>query len=210
MIAPSMTKGSARAFARDAAGVAAVEFAIILPVAMALMALVVYGGQLYRVQRKVSLAAATVADLAAQGGNNTWATISTPEINQILAYPELILNPFDPTETAEVVVSQLNVTVVSGVATAKVDRYWANQNAINANATPTCGQQMSIDTNVDSALTASGNSGPYFVILGTVLLPFQPYDLFGTVAPVIMHDSNMMIPRTTENGVQGPSATVCP
>jgi Flp pilus assembly protein TadG len=49
-----------RAFLADAKGLAAIELALILPIALMLMSLVVFGGQAYSVQRKVTLAATTV------------------------------------------------------------------------------------------------------------------------------------------------------
>ena len=49
-----------RALLGDARGLAAVDLALILPLALMLMSLVVFGGQAYSVQRKVTLAATTV------------------------------------------------------------------------------------------------------------------------------------------------------
>ena len=77
------------------------------------MSLVVFGGQAYGVQRKVTLAATTVANIFAQANNNNVSTITAAELNQILAYPNLILYPYDGS-TAAVVVSQLLVTVNRG------------------------------------------------------------------------------------------------
>ena len=54
-------RGGARAFFADSQGLAAIELALILPVALMLMSLVVFGGQAYGVQRKVTLSATTVA-----------------------------------------------------------------------------------------------------------------------------------------------------
>ena len=52
-----------RALLADIEGLAAIEMALILPIALMLMSLIVYGGQLYTVQRKVTLSATTVANL---------------------------------------------------------------------------------------------------------------------------------------------------
>ena len=68
----------------DAEGLAAMEMALIFPMAVMLMSLIVYGGQLYTVQRKVTLGATTVANLLAQGNNNGTATITAAELSQIL------------------------------------------------------------------------------------------------------------------------------
>ena len=147
-----------------------------------MMALVVYGGQLYSVQRKVSLAAATVANLVAQGGNTSQATISAAEMTQILAYPNLILYPNDAT-AVQVVVSELSVSLVSpGVAVGTVVGSWANA---NGTALPV-GQQLLVDASIAAAF--AGGAGGY-VILGKVQYPFQPYDLFGSVAAVTLHDT---------------------
>ena len=116
-----------RAFLADARGLAAVELALILPIALMLMSLVVFGGQAYSVQRKVTLAATTVANIFAQANNVNTSTITVAELNQILAYPNLILYPYDGSSAA-VVVSQLLVTTSNGTATGTVCGSWPNAN----------------------------------------------------------------------------------
>jgi Flp pilus assembly protein TadG len=177
------------AFLGDAQGLAAVETALILPVALMLMSLVVYGGQAYGVQRKVTLAATTVANILAQGNNNGSATITAAELNQILAYPTLVLYPYDGS-TVQVEASQLLVTVnANGTATGTVVGSWANA---NGTARP-IGQQLSVDPSIASAFSGVGNN---YVILGEVQYPFQPAGIYFSVASITLHDSIMMIPRT--------------
>jgi Flp pilus assembly protein TadG len=194
----------ARAFRADRKGLAAVELAMILPLALMLMSLVVYGGQAYGVQRRVTLAATTVANIFAQANNNNQSTITAAELNQILAYPDLVLYPYDGS-TAAVEVSQLLVTVSgSGTATGTVCGSWANA---NGTARPT-GQQLSIDPSIASAFASSGsnnnpacggvpaNSVPTnYVILGEVQYPFQPTGIYFSVSTMTLHDSIIMIPR---------------
>jgi Flp pilus assembly protein TadG len=178
-----------RAFCGDVEGVAAVEFAIILPIALLIMGLVVYGGQLFGVQRRVTLAAMTVADIFAQGNNTGSATITTAELNQILAYPGLILFPYDGSGV-QVEVSQLQVTVNgSGAATGTVVGSWANSNGTSR----PIGQQLSVDPSIAAAFTGAAAS---YVILGEVQYPFQPTGLYMSVGSITLHDSVMMIPRT--------------
>ena len=188
----------ARALLADIEGLAAIEMALILPIALMLMRLIVYGGQLYTVQRKVTLGATTVANLMAQGNNNGSATITAAELNQILAYPGLILYPYDGSGV-QVVASQLLVTVnANGTATGTVEACptgsatpcsWAN-----ANGTPhPIGWQLSVDPSIASAFSGSGNN---YVILGEVQYPFQPTGIYFAVGPIILNDSIMMIPRT--------------
>jgi hypothetical protein len=169
-----------------------------------LMSLVVFGGQAYGVQRKVTLAATTVANIFAQANNTNNSTITAAELNQILAYPNLILYPYDGS-TAAVVVSQLLVTSSSGAATGTVCGSWAN-----ANGTPrTKGQQISLDPSIASAFSdpsvnnnnlACGsilaNTVPtHYVVLGEVSYPFQPTGIWFSVGSFTLHDSIIMIPR---------------
>jgi Flp pilus assembly protein TadG len=197
---PRLFHRRARAFLTDAKGLAAVELAMILPLALMLMSLVVYGGQAYGVQRRVTLAATTVANIFAQANNNNQSTITAAELNQILAYPNLILYPYDGS-TAAVVVSQLQVSVSgNGTATGTVGTCPITGNSsapcswANANGTPLpVGTQLSIDPAIASAF-APGSTNNY-VVLGEVQYPFQPTGIYLSVASITLHDSIIMIPR---------------
>src|ERR1700733_2962440 len=112
-----------RAFLANAKGLAAVELALILPIALMLMSLVVFGGQAYSVQCRVTLSATTVANIFARANHVNTSTITEAEKSQILAYPNLILYPYDGS-TAAVVVSQLLVTTSNGIATGTVCGSW--------------------------------------------------------------------------------------
>lgn len=185
------------AFLADAKGLAAVELALILPMALMLMSLVVYGGQAYSVQRKVTLAATTVSNIFAQANNVNTSTITAAELNQILAYPNLILYPYDGS-AASVVVSQVQVMVNgNGTATGTVCGSWANANG-TARAT---GTQMSVDPSISAAFSSPGansncdTTNLNYVVLGEVSYPFQPTGIYFSVGAITLHDSIIMIPR---------------
>jgi Flp pilus assembly protein TadG len=211
---PPLFHRCARAFLADAKGLAAVELAMILPLACMLMSLVVYGGQAYGVQRRVTLAATTVANIFAQANNNNQSTITAAELTQILAYPNLILYPYDAS-AVQVVVSQLLVTTSNGNVTGTVCTCPITGNSsapcswANANGTPLpVGTQLSLDPSIASAFSASGsndnpacgnipaNSVPTnYVVLGQVSYPFQPTGIWFSVGQMTLHDSIYMIPR---------------
>jgi Flp pilus assembly protein TadG len=202
---PPFARRRAPQIATDCAGVAAVEFSLILPVALLMMALVVYGGQAFSIQRKVELSAATVANLVARGGTPSPAAITNPEMTQILGYPNLILYPNDAT-AVQVVVSELSISSVNGVATGTVVGSWPNANA----AARPCGQQVPINSNIVAAFTGgagaySNNSGN--VILCEIVYPFTPSEIYVSVGLLTLHSSSLMIPRTN-NMVSGPA--MCP
>jgi Flp pilus assembly protein TadG len=193
-----------RAFLADSAGLAAVELAIILPLALMLMSLVVFGGQAYGVQRRVTLSATTVANIFAQANDVNTSTITVAELNQILAYPNLILYPYSGSGV-QVVVSQLLVTTSNGTATGTVCGSWPNANG----TARTVGTQVSVDPSIASAFSSSGaNNNPIacgsilantaptnYIVLGEVSYPFQPTGIWFSVGSITLHDSIIMIPR---------------
>ena len=187
----SAARRASRAALNDDGGVAAAEFALILPVALLFLSLFVYGGQAFFVQRKVTLGALTVADIFAQANNNSSATITAAELNQILSYPNLILYPYDGSGV-QVELSQLLVATKNGVTTGTVVGSWANA---NGTARP-IGQQMSVDPSIAAAFNCSGNCPNSYVVLAEVQYPFQPTGIYYPIGAVTLHDSVMMIPRT--------------
>ena len=201
-IARKLRRGG-RAFLADAKGLAAIEMVLILPIALMLMSLVVFGGQAYSVQRRVTLSATTVANIFAQANNVNTSTITEAEKNQILAYPNLILYPYD-SSTAAVVVSQLLVTTSNGIATGTVCGSWPNANG-TARAV---GAQVSLDPSIASAFSDSGGNDnqacgnipadtvpTHYVVLGEVSYPFQGTGIYFAVGTINLHDSIIMIPR---------------
>ena len=172
---PHALRWRARAFLADAKGLAAVELALILPIALMLMSLVVFGGQAFGVQRRVTVAATTVANIFAQANNINTSTITAPELTQILAYPNLILYPYDGSSAA-VVVSQLLVTVNSnGTATGTVQVSCANA---NGTVRPK-NQQLSVDPSIAAAFSTGSTQN--YVVLGEVSYPYQATGIWFSV-----------------------------
>ena len=181
-------RGAPCAMHRDDSGMAAAEMALIMPVALLIMSLIVFGGQAFGVQRKVTLAATAVADIFAQANNNGSATITAAELNQILGYPSLILYPYSGSGV-QVEVSQLQITTQNGSTIGTVVGSWANA---NGTARP-IGQQLPIDPDVAAAFTGAAAS---YIVLGEVQYPFHPTGIYVSLGPFTLHDSIMMIPRT--------------
>jgi hypothetical protein len=139
-----------------------------------------------------------VANIFAQANNVNTSTITAAELNQILAYPSLILYPYSGSGVG-VVVSQLQVTVnaSNGNATGTVCGSWANSNG----AARPKGQQMSVDPSIAAAFSGSGNNNNCdttnlnYVVLGEVSYPFQATGIYFSVGAITLHDSIIMIPR---------------
>ncbi|HET9904637.1 MAG TPA: TadE/TadG family type IV pilus assembly protein [Xanthobacteraceae bacterium] len=100
----SKTARRLRRFRKDQGGVAAVEFAMLLPLMVTLYIGCVEVSQAISVDRKVSLTARAVADLVAQGSNN----LSSSDINDILAAAKAVVAPY-PDSVLQVTVSSVQI-----------------------------------------------------------------------------------------------------
>lgn len=87
-------------FARSESGLSAIEFAYILPVMTALL----FGGieitNALEVNKKVSLAAASVSDIVAQG-----KSLSTTQRDDIFSAADALMTPFDASQLTVVITS---------------------------------------------------------------------------------------------------------
>lgn len=166
----------ARRFAGDARGVSAVEFALLLP----LMITLYLGGteisQAITASRKVTLVSRTVADLVSQ-----YSSVSTTDINNILAASSAIISPFSSTRLA---------TTVSCV---KVD---ASGNATVTWSETLGGTKRGVGSSVTlpSALAVANTS----LIMTEATYTYQPtigYVITGTMA---LTDKMYMRPRVSD------------
>jgi len=89
--------------ARDQRGVTAVEFAMLLPLMLTLYLGSVEISQGVAIDRKVTLTARTIADLASQS-----TTISSAEMSNILAAASAVIAPYDASKL-KVTVSQVAI-----------------------------------------------------------------------------------------------------
>jgi Flp pilus assembly protein TadG len=102
---------------RDERGVAAVEFAMLLPLMLTLYIGAVEVAQMVAADRKVTLAARTVADLAAQA-----TTINTTDMDNILKAASAVMYPF-PDAKVKMVLSQVKIDA-EGKATISWSRHY--------------------------------------------------------------------------------------
>jgi Flp pilus assembly protein TadG len=93
-------------FRDDAHGVAAIEFALILPVMLALLFGTTEFGRAIDHYRRVTLLARAVADLTSQGDGQ--ATMAAASMTDIVAAAKLVLTPY-PNSGAKIVISALSV-----------------------------------------------------------------------------------------------------
>ncbi|MGH6676465.1 MAG: TadE/TadG family type IV pilus assembly protein, partial [Xanthobacteraceae bacterium] len=180
-------------FAGRRDGVAAVEFAIILPF---MLSLYVGGAELgdgLSVQFKATLAARTVADLTSQCGAASSSgqycdtanglAIDSTTMNQILGAASTVMTPYS-TANMVVTVSELELTGGNGSATV----IWSASNTGSGRA---IGSSYTLPAAMQSL-----QSGTY-LILGEVTYPYTPslgYVLTGTIN---MYQNALFFPRNS-------------
>lgn len=176
---PALLKQSIRqrlsGFAHDKCGVSAIEFALILPLMLALY----FGGveltQGIIVDRKVKLTARTVADLVSQV-----ATINNTGVDEALGASAAILAPFS-TADATVIVS---VVEIDNKGTAKI--VWSRANKGT-------GHKKGDSVTVPAALKTPGT----FVVWGEASYNYTPAVGF-IIGPLTLSDQIFMRPRLSE------------
>lgn len=190
---------AASRFAKDAKGVAAVEFAIIAPLMIALYFGVLELSLGYQASRKVSLLSRTAADLSSQAS----ASLSAADMTDIRNSANWILNPF-PIAAGQVrmTVSSVSFDGRTGVTPPIATVNWS---VSNENVRRACGQLTVVASNAQPSLTTiptgvavAGTS----IIVADVSYDYKPliggsFKSFGdgTVSQLTMSQTSYMKPR---------------
>ena len=115
-----------RLLARDIKGVAAVEFAMLLPLLMTLYIGTVEISQGVTIDRKVTITARTLADLVSQS-----TVVTNADMNNIFAAINSVMLPFQTT-TLSAVVSAVNINAAGVAKIAWSDGHNASARAVNS------------------------------------------------------------------------------
>jgi len=166
---------------------ATVEFAFVAPAMLIMMALIVFAGQAFEIQRKVTLTMRTLTDLVTQQSDVT-STSSTYTYSQILSAASLVIAPYDSTQL-QMVISEVQT---NGSTTAKV--IWSKATGTGATAL-TVGSSVSVPRYVE----ANG-----YLIVGTVNYTYNPLNIFVQTSPITLTDTIYMSPRIS-TCIAGPS-----
>lgn len=169
----SRLRSQLRRFARDHAGLSAIEFALLLPVMLTLYIGSAELGEGWSISFKSTLAARTVTDLASQ-----YVSIDNSTMSSILGAAAAVVTPYS---AANMIVTLSELTVQAN-GQGKV--IWSD--SLNGTAR-TVGSLVNIPT----TLQTTGIT----VIFGEVTYPYTPqlgYVLTGTIN---MYQSNFFYPR---------------
>jgi Flp pilus assembly protein TadG len=188
-----MLSGKLRRFADSSRGVAALEFAIIMPVILLLFLGTFDAGNAIAVYAKVRAATYALGAITNQYGNGQFATtpISTTIMTTITGATTAILAPYSSSPVT-VVISQIKATS-------------STQATVNWSYSPTAGQALTqnnpftLPTNfiTNSCGASVSSSNPCYAIYAQVSYTFTPSFGAFITGPITLSDSLYTTPRIT-------------
>jgi Flp pilus assembly protein TadG len=190
---------------RDARGVVALEFALIVPMMVLILVGIYQISQVVRVTMKLSNVAIAVADLVAQQDSVTGGV--TGSLGNFCKAAQLMMAPFPTGATGPFSLSIASVTNYSNNATSTVKVDWEVDAACTVAATGTATLGSSATTSVTSPVNLVPNSGPSGTtnIAGdTVIIVQANYkynSLVQYLAPALASQSRLGFARPRGNSV---------
>lgn len=179
-------------FARDARGIAATEFALIVPIMLVIFFGTIQVSTGFAVERKVTMVTRTLSDLISQASQ-----IGDVDISNAFVMGGAVMTPY-PSAPIKAVVSQLYIDPTTKVAKVK----WSKASNAVARA---CNETVTIPT----GLQVPGK----YLIMSEVTYNYQPMAGFDStlsfIAPTIpLKDRTFTRPRQSDS-VLYPSAAAC-
>jgi|SRR5580704_16475915 Flp pilus assembly protein TadG len=168
-----------RRFLRSTRGVAAVEFAIMLPILVTLFLASVDAARAIAIYTKVR-AASYVLDAI----TNQYTTIQSADMSAILGATSVVLAPYSSSPVT-VVLSQIKVSSATSAA--------VNWSATLNGTALTQKNPITVPTNF-----ASCSSYPCYLIYGQVSYTYTPLFLYFTKSAITLSDSLYATPRVSE------------
>ena len=191
---------------RDERGVAAIEAALIAPVAVGLLGLIAIWAQAIAIQRKVTLTAHTITDLVTQQGTQTSgactasnpslaASVNQSTVDSILNNAANVLYPYvKPTSGTNpvtgtnlsnmtMVISEINVDASGTTATVQ----WSEPMPSHGTALATTAHAVTLPNSVAASTTN--------LIMGTVTYTYTPPVIGESAGTITLTDTIYMAPR---------------
>ncbi len=168
-------------------GIAATEFAMVLPVLVIMLLATFDGARALAVYMKVRAASYTVAAITNQYSIN--APITSADMTAITIAASSVLAPY-PSAPVVVVVSQLAISA-AGQTTAKVD--WSA--TLNGSALAV-GTPLNLPAGIASATNTCG-SYPCYLIVSQVSYTYTPSFGYFTVGGITLSDTEFVTPRSS-------------
>jgi Flp pilus assembly protein TadG len=187
-----------RRFASSNRGVAAIEFALVLPVMLLLLLASFDAGNAISIYMKVRAASFTLAAIANQY-NSTNDPIQAADMQAITGATSAVLAPYSSTP---VVATVTQIKVISATSAQVSWSYSLNGTAYTAGA-----PWASLPTRLVS--TNSCNSYPCYLIFAEVKYTFTPSFGYFVTGPLVLSDNLYTVPRSSVCVVYVPQSATC-
>jgi Flp pilus assembly protein TadG len=179
-----------RSLLEDEQATAAVETALLAPVALSVMALLVYGAEGFAIDRKVTLTARTVTDLITQATPTQLSSgssiVAAASIDSDLQVASAVLAPYSSANMT-MVVSEVLVAANGTTATVQWSEPYNGASARPAK------QVITLPGSI-----GSGQGGSYF-ILGEVYYNYAPLQLFVPLSAITLSGAIYLTPRQSNS-----------
>jgi Flp pilus assembly protein TadG len=176
-----------RRFAASTRGVAAIEFAMVLPVLAVIFLATIDGGRALAAYMKVRAATYALGAIA-----NQYATIQATDMTAILGASSVVMAPYN-SATPAVTISQIKI---NGSGVAKIE--WS---ATQGGTARTVGSTMTVPTGV--------NANSSYLIFAEVSYTYSPlFGFFGS-GGLTLSDNLYTTPRSVSCIVYIPQSTTC-
>jgi Flp pilus assembly protein TadG len=176
-----------RRFAASTRGVAAIEFAMVLPVLAVIFLATIDGGRALAAYMKVRAATYALGAIA-----NQYATIQSTDMTAILGASSVVMAPYN-SATPAVTISQIKI---NGSGVAKIE--WS---ATQGGTARTVGSTMTVPTGV--------NANSSYLIFAEVSYTYSPlFGFFGS-GGLTLSDNLYTTPRSVSCIVYIPQSTTC-
>lgn len=170
----------------DKRATAAVEAALVLPSALLMVALLIYGAQGFAINRKVTQTARTVTDLITQASptlySNGSSVMTEAAVDNLLQVASAVLAPYSAANMT-MVVSQVQVNANGTTATVTWSEPYNGGTARPAN------QVLTLPGTI-----GTGQAGNYFVF-GEVYYDYIPLNFYMSLSPITLYGSIYLTPR---------------
>jgi Flp pilus assembly protein TadG len=185
LMAMMMGNAVCRRFLASQRGVAAIEFAMIMPVLLILFLSSFDVGNAIIVYLKVRTAAYELAAITNQYGTGSTAQISTSTMSAITSATSQVMAPYSSSSTA-VTISQIKATSANAATVS-----WS----YTVNGTALSGTYTGLPANM--AKNSCNNKYPCYFILSSVAYTYTP--LFGhyMTGPLTLSDTLLVTPRVS-------------
>jgi Flp pilus assembly protein TadG len=177
-----------RRFAQAESGVAAVEMALVMPVALALLSLIVASGQSLNYWRRTVAAAHTVTDLVSRTPDTTAdpVIVNAEDLTQSalindLALAQLVMYP-GSTTSLQIVLTEIQVNTANNTGTV----VWSQ--GYNGATPASCATVLTLNSNISAA-------GATYMLVGAVSYSFQPLGVTSNLPVMTFSASDMLTIR---------------